>query len=176
VRRGKRERASAGRSISAGERRDSRRDATGRGIDPIAAFRVNPTANTPRAFTVVATVGRLSFRGSPSAFRRRPVRTKSSRPPDEGSSFEHERPNDDVVEMSEPCASPRLPHSATSAAAKPDLDPTRSNEVREYCVGVPVIRNVNSLRLETSRLLTRVATSPRWRYSVAAVSRCAVAN
>lgn len=92
-------------------------------------------------------------------------RAKSSRPRRRFLVRARARLNDDIVEMSEPCASPRLPHSATSATVKPDLDPTRSNEVHEYYVGVPVVRNVNSLRIEASRLLTRIATPPRWCYS-----------
>jgi len=112
---------------------------------------------------------------TPSSFRTNVDSSSEIEPsPTKVPSFECERLNDDIVEMSKPCTSPRLPHSATSATVKPDLDPTRSNEVREYYIGVPVVRNVNSLRIEASRLLTRIATPPRWCYST--VLERAIAN
>lgn len=72
------------------------------------------------------------------------------------------RSNGDVVEMSEPCASPMRYNlqSAISAAAKSDFDPTRSNETPEHCGGVPVVSSVDSLDatwIEDWRLLRRIA-------------------
>jgi hypothetical protein len=71
--------------------------------------------------------------------------------------FGREGLNGDVVEMSEPCVSPRRPQSAIPAAVKPDLDPTRSNEVRKRRGEVAVVRNVDSRKIEASRLLSPVA-------------------
>lgn len=140
-------------------------------IDSIAVFRVNAsTANTPRAFTVVVNSSTLSWASRrPLPFARPSrliVRNRAVSPTYcLFLSFVHERFDNDVVEMSESCASPRRPRSAISSIVKSDPDPVRSSKIREHRRGVPAVRNnANLPRIEATRLLTRRIASPSRQY------------
>lgn len=142
-------------------------------------FRVNaPTANTPRAFTVVVNSSAILGVATPTPTRPAVDSSRRNRAiSDELFSFRSHTsdPTNDVVEMSsESCASPRRQRSAISTLVKSDLDPVESSKIREYRRGVPV-RNANLPRIEATRLLThRIATPSRQYFS--AISGRSIAN